>query len=272
LREKTFFMSQEPPDLNQLQPGWEEPMTPAPMPPFPDGQPRISDPYLPEAVAPRPPPSQPLPAALREHPAQRARQERLQRLRQQREQSQRLPELSRYQRQGVPPPPPSQLSFKAMLKHWWEHGPFVSPTPRAPAAPKPPQKLPAHMGEARPVEKRVRAWIARGQVELPRLFERAQKTVQQAKTQMNVPSGKGPLRAQEPQKVPGLIVLGFAPELARDDAAQRIAALGGKPLRYKATTNQFQVAVPLGHEEAFVAQFQQVPGVIFADLERPQGQ
>jgi hypothetical protein len=127
------------------------------------------------------------------------------------------------------------------------------------------------MGEARPVEKRVRAWIARGQVELPRLFERAQKTVQQAKSQMAAPPGIGPMRAQGPQKIPGLIVLGFALEISRDEAAQSITALGCKPLRYKPSTNQFQVAVPPGQEEAFVAQFQQVPGVIQAALERPQG-
>ncbi len=265
-------MSQEPLDLNQPGPDWEEPTVAPPMQPFPDSQPRISDPALPNAVAPRSPPSQPLLPALREHPAHRARQERLQKLRQQREQSQRLPELSRYQRQGVPPPPPPQPSFKAMLKHWWEHGPFASPTPRAPAAPKPPPKLPAHMGEARPVEKRVRAWIARGQVELPRLFERAQKTVQQARSQMGTQPGNGPARVQGPQKVPGLIVLGFALEISREDAAQRITALGGKPLRYKPATNQFQVAVPPGQEEAFVAHYQQAPGVVYAALERPQGQ
>lgn len=267
-------MSQEPLDLNQPEPAWEEPAVVHPRQPFPDGQPRISDPSLPNAMAPAPrqPSGQPMLPGPREHPAQRARQERLQQLRQQREQSQRLLERSSYQRQGVPPPPPPQLSFKAMLKHWWEHGPFTSPTPRAPAAPKPSPKLPANMGEARPLEKRVRAWIARGQVELPRLLARAQKTVQQAKSQMDTQPGQGPMRVQESQKVTGLIVLGFAPELARDDAAQRIAALGGKPLRYKAATNQFQVAVPPGQEEAFVVQFQQVPGVIFAALERPQGQ
>lgn len=266
-------MSQEPLDLNQPAPDWEEPTMSSPMQqPFPETQQRVSDPYLPNAAAPGPLPGQPMLPPLREHPAQRARQERLQKLRQQREQSQRLPELSHYQRQGVPPPPPPQLSFKAILKHWWAHGPFASPTPRAPAAPKPPPKLPAHMGEARPVEKRVRAWIARGQVELPRLFERAQKTVQQARSQIGTQSGNGPMRVQTPQKVPGLIVLGFAPNISREDAAQRIMALGCKPLRHKPATNQFQVAVPPGQEEAFVAQFQRVPGVVYAALERPQGQ
>jgi hypothetical protein len=268
--EEQALMSQEY-DLNQPNPAQDGPATPPRFQSFSEGQPRVSDPYLPGVPTQRPAPVQPAPAALPEYPPQRARQERLQRLRQQRQQSERLPEIARYQRQGVPAPPPSQPSFKALLKHWWEHGPFASPTPRTPATSKPPAKIPVGMGEARPVEKRVRAWIARGQQELPLLLARVQKTVQQAKAQANTPSRKRPMRVPEDRMVPGMIVLGFAPEVSRDEAAQRIRELGGKPLRYKAAINQFQVAVPLGQEEAFVTYCRQAPDVIYADLERPGG-
>jgi hypothetical protein len=264
-------MSQEPPDLNRPEPAWEEPATPLLFQPFSDGQQRASDPYLPEVPPPRPAPGRPLPPASVESPMQRARQERLRRLREQRMQAERQPELSRYQRQGVPPPPPPQLSFKALLKHIWEHGPFAVPAPRTPATPKLPPKIPVGIGEARPLETRVRAWIARGQRELPHLLARAQRTVQQARTQMSAQAEKGRMRVQGQQRAPGLVVLGFDAHISREEAVQRITALGGKPLRYKAATNQFQVAVPLGQEEAFAARCRQVPGVIYAGLEGSPG-
>jgi hypothetical protein len=66
-----------------------------------------------------------------------------------------------------------------------------------------------------------------------------------------------------------LIVVGFAPDVAREDAARLIATLGGKPLRYKVAANQFQIAVPPGQEAIFVAHFEQQHGVIFAQQERP---
>lgn len=266
-------MSQEYDDLNQPRPAWEEPATPPAFPPLPDASQRVSDPYLPEVpVQPRPPSGQPIPAALPEHSPERARLERLRRLRQQRQQSARLPELSRYQRQGIPPPPPPPPSLKALLKHWWEHGPFAPPTPRAPAPPKPPPKLPAGKATARPLETRVRAWIARGQRELPHLLGRLQKTMEQAKSQASAQSSRGQKRAGEERIIPGLIVLGFDFTVSREAAVQIIASVGGKALRYKADIHQFQVAVPLGQEAALVAQYRQVPGVIYADLERASRQ
>jgi hypothetical protein len=208
----------------------------------------------------------------RASPTRNAREERLHALRQQRQQSDRFPLPSRYQRQGVPAPPPRRPSFKALLKHMWEHGPFASPTPRAPAPPAPPPKIPARTGEERPLETRARAWIERSQPKVASLIEQAQKKMQQAQTWLSAQAEKRRDPAQHNQAVPGLIVVGFEQTISRDEAVQRIAALGGKALRHKPAVNQYQVAVPPGQEETLVAHFRQVPGVIRADLERPTGQ
>ena len=78
--------------------------------------------------------------------------------------------------------------------------------------------------------------------------------------------------APEEEIVPGLIVVGFAPAISREEGGKRITALGGKPLRYKAALNRYQVAVPPGQEQLFIQQYARQPDVIFADLARPSAQ
>ena len=68
--------------------------------------------------------------------------------------------------------------------------------------------------------------------------------------------------------VPGLVVIGFAPDISREAGIQRITALGGKPLRYKASLNLFQVEVPPGQERAMIQRFWQQPEVVSASVER----
>src|SRR5262249_20260796 len=73
-------------------------------------------------------------------------------------------------------------------------------------------------------------------------------------------------RAEE--TVPGMIIIGFAPDITREQAIKEIAALGGRALRHKASQNLFQVAVPPGYELALMQQVLLRPGVVSADLER----
>ena len=81
-------------------------------------------------------------------------------------------------------------------------------------------------------------------------------------------------RTQQPQPsvvkegmVPGLIVVGFAPTISRQEGVQQIMALGLKPMRYKAAANLYQVAVPPGQEQALIRRFLRQPGVVSAALE-----
>jgi hypothetical protein len=72
--------------------------------------------------------------------------------------------------------------------------------------------------------------------------------------------------------VPGLVVIGFASSVSREEGIQLITALGGKPLRYKASLNLFQVAVPPGQERAMIQRFWQQPEVVSAGVERQRPQ
>ncbi len=72
--------------------------------------------------------------------------------------------------------------------------------------------------------------------------------------------------------VPGLVVIGFASGVSREGGIQLITALGGRPLRYKASLNLFQVAVPPGQERAMIQRFWQQPEVVSAGVERSRPQ
>ena len=72
--------------------------------------------------------------------------------------------------------------------------------------------------------------------------------------------------------VPGLVVIGFTSSVSREEGIQLITALGGKPLRYKASLNLFQVAVPPGQERAMIQRFWQQPEVVSAGVERSRPQ
>lgn len=90
------------------------------------------------------------------------------------------------------------------------------------------------------------------------------------------PSSQQPL-APQPELVPegivpGLVVIGFSSSVSREDGIQLITSLGGKPLRYKASLNLFQVAVPPGQERAMIQRFWQQPEVVSAGVERSRPQ
>lgn len=179
------------------------------------------------------------------------------------------------QRRGLPTPPPPQPPVQDLLKHWWHHGPFSGRLPsigpadpqtgKREARPGPPPALPP---TATPYEERAKEWIAQGRKGLSIASARAQGMLHQARDLLNqkIQSQSNPTSPEE--AVPGIIIIGFAPTVSMEDAVREIGVLGGKPLRHKAALNLYQVAVPLGQEQACIQLFLQRPGVISADLER----
>lgn len=260
---RLMLMSQEP-DEQMNQPGPEEPMIRPPL--YRPSVPFVSSSSRKHAF------SQPVRDAP---PEQEERMRRLRELRRQRQQSS-YDETSppTFQRRGLPTPPPAQPSFQEAIKHWWRNGPFANPlsvpeerekinTPGpVPTKPFPPRS---------PLEQRSRAWLAKGRSGVARLSVQTRNMLLQM---MNLFKQRA-ISAQRPDEateiVPGLIVVSFAPGVTRQDAVRQIGALGGKPLRYRTSTNSYQVAVPPGQEEALIQQYRQIPGVILADLERSSG-
>lgn len=212
--------------------------------------------------------------------------ERLARLRELRRQRQQFGTgpLSRgeFQRRGLPTPPPPQPPVQEIIKHWWNHGPFSgrlpSVDPTNPQAGKRENRLgaPPLPGKATPYEERAKEWIAQGRKGLSVMSAKAQEMIHQGRDLLQQKmQGKAPGKIPGAPKhsgaediAPGLITVGFAPTISNEQAMREIVALGGKPLRYKAALNLYQVTVPPGQEQALVQQFRQRPGVISADLVR----
>jgi hypothetical protein len=217
--------------------------------------------------------------------------ERLARLRELRRQRERLgtgPLSPEALRRGPPTPPPAQPPLQEMLKHWWQHGPFSGRLP--PTNPTDPEmrrsdtrpSAPSLPTTATPYEERAKELIEQGRKGLTIASARAKEMMSQARGLLNqkmpsqpkLPSAapKPPSAAAKPpsaaEVVPGLILVGFAPDIPLEVAIKEIRALGGKPLRHKASLNLFQVAVPPGDELAIMQQLLLRPGVISADLER----
>ncbi len=130
------------------------------------------------------------------------------------------------------------------------------------------RKLPAHGGQTQPLDERARAWLTQSRETIAALNAKAQEMVEQAKDWISEKSRSHQQRGEE-EFVSGLIVVGFAPEISREEGIQRIAALGGRPLRYKAALNLYQVAVPPGQERMLIQHYLQQPGVVSASLEHP---
>ncbi len=97
---------------------------------------------------------------------------------------------------------------------------------------------------------------------------KAQVLASQAKSFLNQKMQSQHQSPRSEETVPGMIVLGFAPAISRQEAAQVIGVLGGKPLRHKAALNVYQVAVPPGQEEFLIQQYLLQPGIVSATLER----
>gem|GEM_PF-7090487 len=222
------------------------------------------------------------------HSAQDKRLERLRELRRQRQQSGtgQIPS-GEYQRRGVPTPPPPQPAFQEIIKHWWRHGSFPdretssslsnsqpssggSTSGSAPAGTQPGQ-YPLAV-EARPWEARARAWLTQGRKTIAIVSVKAQVVASQAKSLLNQKMQSRHKSARSQEIVPGLIVLGFAPAISRQEAAKVIGSLGGRPLRHKAALNVYQVAVSPGQEELLIQQYLHQPGVVFASLEQVPSQ
>ncbi len=208
---------------------------------------------------------------------QDARLERLRELRRQRQQLGTGPLFSgEIQRHGLPTPPPAQPPLQELIKHWWRNGPFSGrqssadpTTPQAqrretgPIAPPLPTK-------ATPYEERAKELLAQGRKGLAIASAKAQEMMNQAKSRLSQKMQSQPKPARVEGVVPGFIIIGFAPTIPRQEAVRAIHALGGKPLRHKASLNLYQVAVPPGQEQAMIHQFLRQPGVVSADLERSQ--
>jgi hypothetical protein len=208
------------------------------------------------------------------------RRARLGELRRQREQTGHGPAPSfEFRRHGLPAPPAPQPPLKKMLKHWWEHGPFaekpLSPAgseergdekrPRSSGTLSPGQQLPGLTGSQPAL------WQAQGRVMLAKLNARVQEMLHQAKRWVYQRNQHQPAGVEE-EVVPGLIVIGFSTAVSREEGIKRITALGGRPLRYKAALNRYQVAVPPGQEQLFIQEYLRQPDVLSADLERPSAQ
>jgi hypothetical protein len=212
---------------------------------------------------------------------QEQRLAQLRELRQQRQQFEQgsAPSIG-FQRRGLPTPPPPQPPLQEMLKHWWRNGPFPSRL----SSPVSPPGSNAEQGKAAPLdrggesgtvsflEERARAWIDQGRKGVALWSAKAQKMIAQAKGKLNQKMQGDQQRAEAGELIPGLIVIRFAPGISRQEAVKQISALGGKPLRYKAASNIYQVAVFPGQEHALIEQYRQQPGVISADLERSRAQ
>lgn len=208
------------------------------------------------------------------------RRVRLDELRRQREQAGHGSAPSfEFQRRGLPVHPAPQPPLKEMLKHWWEHGPFAEKSlPTAASGEQCEENLPEPSSVRSSSQQPTRLsgshtalWVTQSRATLAALNARAQGMIQQAKSRFQGRSQRGPAASEE-EIVPGLIVVGFAPAISREEGAKRITALGGRPLRYKAALNRYQVAVPPGQEQVFIQQYVRQPDVISADLERPSAQ
>ena len=119
-----------------------------------------------------------------------------------------------------------------------------------------------------PYEERAKELLAQGRKSLSLASIKAQEMLHQAKDLLNQKMQSQPKLPSAEEIVPGMIIVGFAPAIPREQAMREIGALGGKPLRHQAALNLFQVAVPPGRERALVQQLLQRPGVVSADLER----
>src|SRR5579871_132158 len=218
-----------------------------------------------------PPPPQP------PRPALSPQDERLARLRELRKQRQDIGNgpipPGEFRRRGLPTPPPEQTPLQEVIKHWWQHGPFAGPPPgtRPPEAEagggntRPSAPVPAM---PTPYEERAKELLAQGRKSLSLAGIKAQEMLHQAKDLLNQKMQSQPKLPSTEEIVPGIIIVGFAPTIAREQAIREIGALGGKPLRHQAALNLFQVAVLPGQERAMIQRRLQRPGVISADLER----
>jgi hypothetical protein len=148
--------------------------------------------------------------------------------------------------------------------------------------------LPRRGGPTAPLDERAKELFSQAK---NWLNERARQHLEQLAAQQaasQAPAPQSPLSSQPallpqpplaPQPelvpegiVPGLVVIGFASSVSREGGIQLITALGGKPLRYKASLNLFQVAVPPGQERAMIQRFWQQPEVVSAGVERSRPQ
>lgn len=212
-------------------------------------------------------------------PEQEERMRRLRELRQQRQQSgynTTPPHV--FQRRGLPTPPPVQPTFQDTIKHWWRNGPFASPLPLSEEnerinKPGPVTTRPSTSpsGPPSPLEQRARAWLAQSRRGLARCSIQVRDALLQIIRRFKQRAISTQKSGEAAEIVPGLIVVGFAPGVSRQDAVKQIDTLGGKPLRYRTATNSYQVAVPPGQEEVLIHHFRQLPGVILSDLERSPG-
>ena len=137
-------------------------------------------------------------------------------------------------------------------------------------------ELPRRGGPTQPLDERAKELLNQSRETLAALNTHAQTMVSQAKNWLNERAKQYQPPAPPPLSqeaiVPGLVVIGFAPTISREEGIQRISALGGTPLRYKAGLNLFQVAVPPGQERAMIQRFLQQPEVVSAGVERPRPQ
>lgn len=209
-------------------------------------------------------------------------EERLARLRELRRQRQDVGTgiipLGDFKRRGLPAPPPEQPPLQDLLKHWWQHGPFSGRLPSSNLPNTQAGKSATRRSEPpvpalpTPYEERAKELIAQGRKGLSRASAKAQAMMSQAKDLLNQKMHSQPqLPTSSPRAeeiVPGMIIVGFAPEITREQAIKEITALGGRALRHKASQNLFQVAVPPGHELALMQQILLRPGVLTADIER----
>ncbi len=233
------------------------------------------------AASQRYPPSRPgytpPPAPLAQRVPLSPQDERLARLRELRKQRQDIGSglipPGEFRRRGLPTPPPEQPPLQEVLKNWWQKGPFPNRTPAAhPSDPeagrqntRPSAQLPA---APTPYEERAKELLAQGRKSLSLAGVRAKDMMNQARDLLNQKMQSQPKLPSAEEIVPGMIIVGFAPDISRTQAMREISALGGKPMRHQAALNLFQVAVPPGQERALIQQLLQRPGVVSADLER----
>jgi hypothetical protein len=119
-----------------------------------------------------------------------------------------------------------------------------------------------------PYEERAKELLAQGRKSLTLAGIKAQEMLHQARDLLNQKMQSQPKLASAEEIVPGMIIVGFASTIPREQAMREISALGGKPLRHQASRNRFQVAVSPGQERVLIQQLLQRPGVVSADLER----
>ena len=131
--------------------------------------------------------------------------------------------------------------------------------------------IPGRQNGSRFVDARASALAGKGRKALTLLSTYTQNAWRQAKTWLARMIAHAPEHAaQVEEQASGLILVGFAADVARQDAVALITALGGKPVRYQAPSHLFQVAVPPRQEGAFIALYRQQPGVVLAGLPRPE--